>query len=283
MPERVQDASRLAACFGVRTQSQSRGWQALVPEPAEVQLDIKHVLLDVPELLGAAASGSNHVAIPSPNNPQGPVLIAVSDTGGIALVGCAGRSDVEAARDMVADILTATGSLWHLPYERFAAAFGPSLGRSLEDYLGSRAENWSAEDFRQAVERSLGLGRFPVLLVGQEPGVFGPEVVGFLRSMQLEVVMLEFRTYRSGEIEIVLPVEADVGAARSADAVKEAKASPAARPTETRPRLDAALSAATGPGEKPTRFQSPWPKVGTKPGVMAGKRPPPPEDSGKGR
>lgn len=186
---------------------------------------------------------------------------------------------------------------------------------------GRTRHDWSGETLLSGVAASLEAGRFPVVLVAAESNAGAREAVAFLAGMNIPVRLIDVAVFTSDGTEVAMPkliVEANrasaqaprPAAAPAAQPVVRPTASPdvrrpeaataqpgtfrpaspaaqpsVARPTPQQPSRDRGSAAPAAPAAEPIR-PAPHPGgavpgPGSKPGVMAGKRPPPKHESGK--
>lgn len=274
--------------FLVRSRGGPTGWQVLAPVHADIQVDARVLILGAPELLGPAGRAPFRAAMAAPAalDQPGRVLVAVEETGAVAIAACLDGNGTEAHQHLVADILWAEAMLWRRSYDDFSADFRNNVGTALEQLVGDKAgPGWSLERFRSEVRTNLGRGRFPVILIAAGSVPAPPDVADYLRSFFLAVTTLSLGAYRSGGIELVMPNRGesrDTETARPAETprpVPEPVRPAESRPTPARPQEAKAPTqpppAPKEQEEEPASAENPWARLGTKPGVMAGKRPPP--------
>lgn len=227
-----------------------------------------------------------------------PVLVAVDEAGGVFLVGCPDESRPDAYRTVVADILTVSTRFWRMSYEQFSQIFTVGEDASLEELmlLRSRAD-WDFEQFQPVVMANLEKGRFPVLIVTAHPAGEVQQVLEYLRGMNLTVMMVSYSLLVRGGLLVVEPKtpsrpevgDSSGGAGKSTISVSTGilgKEPPVAEPPgditpsqvgEVEKVVESpaqSVPAGALPTEPAKKVAKP-PGPGTKPGVMAGKRPPP--------
>ncbi|MGQ9677700.1 MAG: hypothetical protein ACUVUD_00245 [bacterium] len=227
-----------------------------------------------------------------------PVLVAVDETGGIFLVGCPDESGPDAYRTVVADILAVSTRFWRMSYEQFSQIFYDSEGAALEELMMLRSQaDWDFDRFRPAVAANLEKGKFPILIVTARPAGEVRQVLEYLKGMNLMVIMVSYSLWVRGGLLVVEPKahsRAEVGGT-SESAVKYTfpvpSGAPKKEPPVTVPLVDVepqpslkkedeveipvqSMPAGALPTEPAKNVAKP-PGPGTKPGVMAGKRPPP--------
>lgn len=215
--------------------------------------------------------------------------------GAFFLVRCPDESGPNAYRTVVADVLAASTRLWRLSYEQFSQIFTEVEGASLEELmlLRSRAD-WDFDQFEPTVAANLEKGRFPILIVTAHPTGDVRQVLDYLKGMNLVVAVVSYSIWVRGGILVVEPVSPS----QTTLGVLSAPATFAPPPTLPRqepPVVQQPVEAELPPvveeekrEEEPTRSipagalptepaktVAKPPGPGTKPGVMAGKRPPP--------
>jgi len=206
----VPDSTEL---FCVRSTAERAGWQPFLPVPAELAVDAAALVLDAPEFLSTTVS-RYRAAMPAeiPALAPGRVLVAVADDGRIALVACPQEDGPDAWTALVADVLTAAGRLWRRPYESLATEFQQHLGVGLEERLVGLSE----PALRAGLEQRLKQGRFPVFVLVSSLSPEASEAIALLRSMNIEVKVLGFETYKSGAVDAVVPTTQVKAAAQPA-------------------------------------------------------------------
>jgi hypothetical protein len=284
----------------VRSREERRGWMSFLPAPSGVTVDTLGLVLEAPEFL----TGLGHpdapvrVAVPviQPGTRTDRLLVAVDEAGGITLVGCPDAQHPESAVHLAGDMLGLVGRLWRMPVEQFLALVEPALGKSLAAAIHERAmPDWTDEQLLSGIAAGLESGRFPVVIVAGNSDQGARDALSFIKSLNLPVRLVGIAVYASSGIEVAAPVA--LGAAvqtptmRPADAGKAASTGtfrpapgPAgagvARPAPASPTPPAQkpVPPPEKPAPQPRREPEPegkGPAPGTKPGVMAGKRPPP--------
>ncbi len=273
MPVRVTIPDR----FLVRARGGPTGWQPFAPVPADIEVDIPTLLLEAPELLNSERERHRYVAT-MPSNAER-VLIAIEENGHLAIAACPDPGSQDDYQRLVADVLWTSVMLWRRPYLDLAAEFRRRIGTELELLVGDRAApGWSAEQFQNGIRTSLSQGRFPVIFVTCGQHAVPPDMIAYLDSLNVPPRTVSFTTFRSGEVELVMPGQVESGWAEPAAAPRETWFEPTRPEPEPVPtKTIATASEETEPEDQaePVPPDFPWARAGTKPGVMADKRPPP--------
>jgi hypothetical protein len=199
-----------------------------------------------------------------------------------------------------------------MSYDQFAILFHDDSGKWLEEIVMPRARsNWDFDSFKPAVERSLEQGRFPVMVVTARPTGAVKEPLSYLAGMNLQVRAVGILFEEHGGIEAAAaqpgpgpepkptsvsprPPQAQPGMSYGYTQVIGAPApAPVAPPERSSapPSLaqpESAREPARQPAEpagarptEPAKHHAKPPGPGTRPGVMSGRRPPKPPESGQ--
>ncbi|NPV14872.1 hypothetical protein HPY86_08090 [candidate division WOR-3 bacterium] len=289
----------------IRARAPEPVWQVFpfsqaAPDSSDIKaVEVAELVRRKPDFLNFAepSAAPFRVAVPVTKNfgVGSPILVAVDEAGGVFLVGCPDESSPDAYRTVVADILAASTRLWRMSYEQFSQIFTEVEGATLEELmlLRSRAD-WDFEQFEPIVAANLEKGRFPILIVTAHPGGEVRQVLEYLKGMNLVVVLVSYSLWVRGGILVVEPVSPS----RTLLGVPSAPvgfAPPPSPPREEPPVVQQPVEVESPPvieeeeGEKepirsipagalptePAKSVAKPPGPGTKPGVMAGKRPPP--------
>ncbi|MBM3321883.1 hypothetical protein FJY69_00140 [candidate division WOR-3 bacterium] len=294
--------------YCARSREERRGWISFLPEPSSVVVDALGLVLEAPEFLTGQGHPDAPVRITVPVIQPGirtdRLLVAVDEAGGITLVGCPDEKDPGSAVLVAGDVLGLSGRLWRMPVEEFLALVEQPLGKSMAEAIHERAmPDWTDEKLLSGIAASLSAGRFPVVLVAAATDHSAREAFDYLNGFHLSVRLVGAAVYTSSGIEVAVPARlgaevsvaprpaadapsrADVSARTTTGTLRPAqpqsgvarpapaRAGPAAHPTPTQP-----AATQPEPTEKPAperEPEGPGPAPGSKPGVMAGKRPPP--------
>jgi len=180
-------------------------WFAFTGVAGTGPIDALQLVIDAPEFLGMAADRPlPRAAMAPPQSHSSRVLVVVDEAGGVQLAVCPEPGGDLAA--VVGELLAVGGRFWRQKYEALAKPFQEFLGTSLTDWIAARVgENWSADKFRAGLERSLNEGRFPIVVVVNEPGSAVNETLEYLRSMNLQVRVLGYTCQTSGGDQLVWP------------------------------------------------------------------------------
>lgn len=299
--------TRSARVF-IRARAPEPGWQVFPfyfsgGGSADLKVvEIPELIRRKPEFLnfGERTAAPFRVAVPVSKvfGVNSPVLVAVDEAGGVFIVGCPDESEPDAYRTVAADILAVSTHFWRMNYEQFSQIFTDGEGVPLEELmlLRSRAD-WDFDQFQPAVAANLEKGRFPILIVTARPAGEVQQVLEYLKGMNLTVMMVSYSLWVRGGLLVVEPKthsRSEVGdssgvAGKSTISVPAGtlrKELPVAEPPVDviPPRVgevekmvespEQSLPSGALPTEPAKRVAKP-PGPGTKPGVMAGKRPPP--------
>jgi len=292
----------------IRARAAEPGWQVFpfaqdAPDSADIKIvEVAELIRRKPEFLNFAERSAAPFRVAAPVSKSfgvsSPILVAVDEMGGVFLVGCPDESGPNAYQTVVADVLAASTRLWRMSYEQFSQFFAEVEGASLEELmlLRSRAD-WDFDQFEPTVAANLEKGRFPILIVTAHPTGEVRQVLDYLKGMNLVVAVVSYSIWVRGGILVVEPVSPS----RTALGVLSTPATfalPSTPPRQEPPVVQRPVEAELPPvveeeeeekrEEEPTRSipagalptepaknVAKPPGPGTKPGVMAGKRPPP--------
>ncbi|MEO0085810.1 MAG: hypothetical protein ABIK37_04185 [candidate division WOR-3 bacterium] len=288
----------------IRAKTATAGWQPFLPQPDAAPPKVADVFTTIPDFLTIEGPGTAPLRAVIPVAKlcgcASEVMVAVDESGRIYIVSCPDETTAEPYGTVVADVLAASGRLWRMSYDDFSALFKEPLGASLEEYVMPRARaDWDYDVFQPAVAACLEKGRFPVVLITARPEGRITEIVGYFHGMNLEAQLAPYSFYDLNGVQVLEPARAGFAAApapaaatfrpepfrpgqlgQRAEAVFGAapagpsRSVPASEPeSENRPETPAGAQP-TEPAKRVARLPGP----GTKPGVMAGKRPPPKQD-----
>ncbi len=287
----------LPARFLVQPDTEPTGWQPLQPTPAQFDVDARELLLEFPEILTPQVTGPVfRLTFPCDSDF---VLAALDETGQIALVGVktplpsaespsnANLSSQIGSR-VVADLLWTGAMLWRRPYDSFAREFREKTGAALEVRMAQKVgENWSLERFRSQLTANLNQGRFPVFLVSTLPNSTDPDAA-YLQSLNIQVSCCLLNACLLGNTKVLLPTITTTRPAyitspeiHSEPSLIESPPPPSrvspSQAEQQKPEPSPSPAKSVSEPEETAPRDFPWARAGTKPGVMAGKRPPPPE------
>ena len=294
---------RVEPCF-IRAQAVQPAWIPFFPKQSDAAVNVAAIILQAPEFLRRAGEAPVCAALSLSKScgAKGEVLAAVDEVGRVLIVGCPDESAPEPYGSLVADILAASGRLWRMSYEQFSALFQESLGQSLEELVMLRAHSdWDFDVFQPAVAASLAQGRFPVLVVTKMPQGPIQDILAYLATMNLVARLVPVLVYEAAGVQVVEfepAVASKVVTPPISQLGWETSAAPAPPPekpvvperpgTPSEPlKPDTLNGGATVPAAEPSpipsgalptepaKYVAKPPGPGTKPGVMAGKRPPP--------
>lgn len=222
----------MATC--IRVTAPSDKWQVIVSRTADTQVDTLPVLLEVPDFIGFPDDdwGTPAAVTKAPGSASGRVLVTVDARGRVQIVACPAKADEAELSGLVADVLTASGKLWHKPYEILSAMFEASLGKPLAEWVQARAgKGWTADAFRSGAEASLSQGRFPVVIVTREKTAAVADTMAYLENMNLPVRLVGYICRAGGGVEILQPVLLGPAAPPPSQETR-----PAVKPVEPQPQ-----------------------------------------------
>ncbi len=303
--------------FYVRAVAEQPVWQIFPPgkRPAEKSgVDVALLVHRCPDFLNLFEKGLApfRVVVPIAEyfGLSSPVLIAVQESGEIRIIGCPEQESVDAYTTLVADILALSAKVWRMGYEQFSNMIAELAGSALEELMLERSSaSWDYEVFQPAITTFLQRGRFPVLIVTDTPQGDIQEVINYLNGMNISTGVVTYSLWQSGGILVIEPVSSVLTEVRTVSpvqpvqtpspvyqpvvqslvveeveeektAVQTAPVDEIVEPSQPQPDFDIPAGAMpTEPAKKVAKPLSP----GSKPGVMAGKRPPPkPKNEGEG-
>lgn len=296
-------------CFFIRAGVSQPVWQPFLLKSGTLT-DLAELILSVPDFLDYWCEPNVRfcaaVSITELCGAKSEILAAVDDRGRVFILACPDESKPEPYASVVADVLAAAGRLWRMSYSACDELFKKVHGRALGDMAMLRSGPWWDYDvFNAAVENSLSLGRFPTLVFTSRPSGPVADTLTYLAGMNVEARAAGVVIEEQGGIQVAAPLligttrytwtaPAATGTGKPAESVGPGPAvSPAAKVSREVPpgRIDESEEPAAFPSEpEPARRQdiplgamptqaakhvAKPPGPGTKPGVMAGRRPPP--------
>ena len=159
-------------------------------------------------------------------------LIGIGADGKVIIVECKLRANPEIRREVIGQVLSYAGGLWRMTYDEFDAAFAARAGTSMyEAVKQSTATELEESQFREAVKANLSSGSFRLVVAIDEITAELRTIVEFLNDHTVptvQIVALELRYSRDGDVELLIPVVYGEEAAE-----KKSRASSAARWNET--------------------------------------------------
>lgn len=254
-------------CF-IRCKKPGTGWlEVKLPsagKESELRFDFSliELLQQSPEFIGMALGTELPRAMAViPGAGSGRVFVAVNEQGKIMIVGCPDQRADGGVSAMIADLLAATGRLWHQPITTLAAMFGDSEGRNLIQQIKMRVADISIERFQAGVEKSLQEGKFTMVIAVDRVDEAIEQMLSYLKEMNLKVRLISYDYHKLNGLEIVIPKIADE---------KESEPPPTTRPTGT-PYIEYTPTVTTlGKEEpKPQKVYQPFPTEGTTPKQQA--------------
>jgi hypothetical protein len=226
-------------------------------------LDALQLVIDAPEFLGQ--SSDQHLpraAMATPQSHSHRVLVVVDDAGGIQLAVCPEPGGDSAV--VVGDVVATGHRFWRKKFDALAEPFQEFLGTSLIDWVAGRAgENWSADEFRAGLERSMRGGKFPITIVVNELDPAVKETLDYLREVNQQVRVLGYTCLTSGGDELVWPRE-----------LSEEPVVPTPPPARSQPRPTVPLSSPRPQSRpQPTHVQKSSPPADSEPTASAQPQP----------
>lgn len=305
-----------AGVFFVRAQAVQPVWQPFLLKSG-TSTGLAELILSAPEFLNYWCEANVRfcaaVSITVLCGAKSEILAAVDETGRVFILACPDESKPEPYSSVVADVLAAAGRLWRMSYSACDDLFRKAHGRSLDEMALLRAgPSWDFDTFKTAVENSLGLGRFPTLVFTSRPAGPVNDTLTYLTGMNVEARAAGVVIEERGGIQVAAPLSTGTttytwaiptatGAGKQpgepvrpspAAAVKtvatvipeapqggpEERERPAVSPSEPEPARRQEIPLGAMPTQAAKHVAKP-PGPGTKPGVMAGRRPPPKKES----
>jgi hypothetical protein len=139
-------------------------------------------------------------------------LIGIDEDGNIAIVEAKLAANQDIKRKVIGQILEYGAYLWKKSYTEFDEIVRARRnGRSLIDLMQEapkEEEDWSADDFRDAVTDNLNEGRFGLFIVVDEINEELRRIIDFLSSKSLgdlHLYALELKYFKTEQGEVVLP------------------------------------------------------------------------------
>ncbi len=201
----------------IRTNEKEK-WKK-VPEHGYVkESDLQQILADSPDLIPTGELGGGRksikVAVREAGLPGSGFtdIIGIDESGNITVVETKLAKNPEIKREVIGQILEYAAYLWQKPYEEFDEIIQKKTkGSHLLDLMGKvekENEEWSAEDFREAVETNLKEGRFALFIVVDEINEELRRTIDYLNSKNfadLELYALELKYFEEKGLAVVLP------------------------------------------------------------------------------
>lgn len=147
-----------------------------------------------------------------PLRPAGTLdLLAVDEAGGRTLVECKLDANVESKRTVIGQVFEYASALWRMEYEDLDLLVSERAGRSLTELMETALtddDDWSPEDFRDAVERHLKAGDFRLIVAVDRVNDRLRSIVEYLNEAgpsPMKLHLLEMRYFTSGETQVLIP------------------------------------------------------------------------------
>jgi hypothetical protein len=137
-------------------------------------------------------------------------LIGVDENGKITIVECKIANDSSIRREIVGQAMEYAASLWEMSYEEFDSMVLDGEGRSLVELMRDRipAEEWSEDEFKNAVASALQHGKFRLIMTIQGLTDELKQTMKFLNArgpFAFETYAVRMQYFTDGQVEIVVP------------------------------------------------------------------------------
>jgi hypothetical protein len=172
------------------------------------EAQLQALIAETPELLPGVDGGPPVVVMREFPLPVGRVDVVVVDLeGGISLCECKLRTNPQARREVIGQLVSYAGALSRMSYDDFAQRASAKLGRLLPEALAAVAEGeFESDAFHQAVASNLAAGRFRLVIVIDEISEELRDAVLYLNDQtQTEFFALELGYLSDNGLEILVP------------------------------------------------------------------------------
>jgi hypothetical protein len=172
------------------------------------EVELQDLLYNSPELIEHGDDGpivfTKEAALPGSGYMD---LIGVAANGDILLVETKLAKNPEIRRKVLGQILEYAAFLWGTEYSDFDQLFVEREGKPLVDLLAERTPNFDADEFKQAVSKNLGDGRFDLLIAVDEMNDELEKVIAYLssRGSGLKLEALAVRVFTQNDINVLVP------------------------------------------------------------------------------
>lgn len=192
-------------------------WELRPTQPYEREAQLQELLGAHPHLIPLHQLGDEvlapRVALREvPLRPAGSLdLLAVDEAGNLTLVECKLDANVESKRTVIGQIVEYASALWRMAYDDLdrlvSERAGSSLAKLMELALADD-DDWSPQDFREAVERHLKAGDFRLVVAVDQVNDRLRSMVEYLNEAgpsAMKLHLLEMRYFTSGETQVLIP------------------------------------------------------------------------------
>lgn len=173
-------------------------WVPAAPTPPALESDLQKIIADQPGLI---PHDGEPLAVREFRTTAGPLDVVIVDAAGaVTIVEVKRDANPEVRRKVVGQALDYAGRLWEMPLEAFQAEWARLGGGDLADHLGETGLANLADAFAQ--------GRFRLVLAVDTLNETLTRIVDYLNQHtqdSLTVMAMEFRHWRQGDVEILLP------------------------------------------------------------------------------
>jgi hypothetical protein len=191
-------------------------WKRIPNRDQQEDSYIQDLIYQVPELISIEdlepGEPSLKVCIknPSADGSAGDGgVIGVDENGRITIVEC-GIANDSSRKEIMGQAMEYAATLWEMSYEEFDGMVLNSEGRSLVELMRERvpAEEWSEEEFRNAVTSALQHGKFRLIMTVKSLTNGLRRTMNFLNArgpFSFETYVVEMQYFTDGEVDIVIP------------------------------------------------------------------------------
>lgn len=194
-------------------------WQPIDEKGYVDEKELQEMLADSPGLIPVEELGGGRKSIKIAVREAGlpgsghTDLIGIDEDGNITIVETKLADNQEIKRKVIGQILEYAAYLWQKSYEEFDEI----IHRKLNEYLLDRMQKeikendeWSAEEFRDAVEANLQNGTFTLFIVVDSINEELSRTIDYLRSKNknfsdFSLCALELKHFRERGVSVVLP------------------------------------------------------------------------------
>lgn len=173
-------------------------WQAADQTAPALESDLQKIIADQPRLI---PHDGEPLAVREFRTSAGPVDVVIVDaTGAITVIEVKRDANAEVRRKVVGQALDYAARLWEMPIEDFQAEWTRLGGGDLADHLGVEGLANLADALAQ--------GRFRLVIAVDSLNSTLTRIVDYLNQHtqdSLTVMAMEFRYWRQGDVEILLP------------------------------------------------------------------------------
>ena len=200
----------------IRTKDKEK-WEKVSERGYAKESELQKILADSPDLIPIRELGGGRksikVAIREAGLPgSGSTdLIGVDEDGNITIVETKLAQNAEIKRKGIGQILEYAAFLWQKSYEEFDEIVFSRTDSHLLDLIENvekENEEWSVEDFRDAIETNLNDGRFALFSVVDEINEELRRIIDYLNSknfVDFALYALELKYFQEKGSEVVLP------------------------------------------------------------------------------